>query len=663
MKLNLLFKKSGIVFTIFFIFSGKLLLAQTASDCPYCDLTGQDFSGQNLQNVNFLGAKLDNANFQGTDLTGAYLSNASLQNANFQQATLGNTSKGVSNLCLTNLTGANFSGATIGKTLFYHATVTNANFSNTNLSQARFGTPPVIASQNAVNTVMPQPTVSAKLVTIPMGNSIYVSNNSGVDNSTCGTLNSHCKTITQGITNCTGSVCNVLVEYGQYTTPTTGSVNLKTGTNIFGGFYNGQPTAYQSVITLNTSATDGTHPTIWGNNVGGTIIIANFIINGTQTTGANRASMVMQLNNCANVQLDNVNINAVSGGTGSKGTDAIKGNNGGAGGGGGSSGGTSGVSAHPNNNAGGTGGNQTAGYQTCDGFACDNMVYHYTGTNLDGFAGQAGSSGVSATGSNYASASGKNCAGWIGSSPGQNSQGVVGTYGVCGGTNTASTDLTGYFSNGLWTSRNATTGTSGGYGGGGGGGGGGSAVGYCNCVCSNPDAHYGTAGGGGGSGGEGATGGIGGMQGGASIGILLYVSKCTIGDNVKIVGGAGGIGGAGGAGALGGNGGAGGSGGATNNIGNSGGTGGQGGNGCAGGSAGSSGGGAGGNGGPSYCIVQVTNNQGNASALVGTPTYYNGISGGVGTGGNGASDAHCTGGKGATGVFGSVMSLYQVTSQ
>ncbi|RDB02588.1 pentapeptide repeat-containing protein [Runella aurantiaca] len=651
---------------VLFIFLSQILQAQTPFNCPYCDLSGQDFSGKNLQDANLLGAKLDNVNLQGADLTGAYLSRASLQGANLQQAKMGTSTKGVSNFSLADLTNANFAGASIGATVFFHATLNNTNFSNTDLSQAKFGIVPTLSAQNAVNTIMPQPYVNAKLVAVPAGNSVYVNDGTGVDNSTCGALGSPCKTIYQGINNCTGNPCNVLVEYGQYTTPSGGwSINLKPGVNLFGGYYNGQPTDAQSVITLNSDATNGTHATIWGSNIGGNITIANFIINGLATTSNNGPSMVMQLNNCSNVQLANVNINAAKGGTGTKGADAVKASDGGTGGTGTtSSGGTGGVSAHPSNNAGGRGGNQTAGKATCDGGVNCSVGYDYSGSSMDGSSGQPATTGYIASGSSRAGKSPKVCTGWLQDAPGQNTAGTNGHSGYCGGTNSASSDITGHFSNGLWVGTSANQGTSGGYGGGGGGGGGGSAVAYCNCVCGNPDQHYGTGGGGGGAGGEGAAGGMGGMQGGASIGILLYVSTCVFGDDVKIVGGSGGDGGNGGNGASGGNGGAGGDGGPTNNIGDSGGTGGKGGRGGSGGMGGASGGGAGGNGGPSYCIAQVTDSQGHTSSISGTPQYYQGISGAVGNGGNGGvSSGSCTAGKGANGVAGNVLTVWQTANQ
>ena len=98
-------------------------------------------------------------------------------------------------------------------------------------------------------------------------------------------------------------------------------------------------------------------------------------------------------------------------------------------------------------------------------------------------------------------------------------------------------------------------------------------------------------------------------------------------------------------------------------MGDSGGTGGKGGKGGNGGMGGASGGGSGGNGGPSYCIAQVTDKQGKASVLAGTPQYYIGISGAIGSGGNGGvSSGSCTAGKGANGVAGSAQAVWQTTS-
>lgn len=105
------------------------------------DLTGANFSGFHLNDVNlsgadlrsmqFIDAGLQNADLHGADLTHANLSGASMRGANLSNAVLVQTRLARADLSNANLTGANLSEADLGK-----ANLSSANLSGANLQAA-----------------------------------------------------------------------------------------------------------------------------------------------------------------------------------------------------------------------------------------------------------------------------------------------------------------------------------------------------------------------------------------------------------------------------------------------------------------------------------------------------------------------------------------------
>lgn len=99
------------------------------------NLSGCDFTGLQVANLDFQGRDLRNANFSGTYLEFTSFKGANLAGANFSRATLEKT-----NFSGANLTGANFSGARGSRGIttplfaqFVGATLRNANFSGVDL--------------------------------------------------------------------------------------------------------------------------------------------------------------------------------------------------------------------------------------------------------------------------------------------------------------------------------------------------------------------------------------------------------------------------------------------------------------------------------------------------------------------------------------------------
>lgn len=700
---------AGLLFIVLLLLNGASQ-AQTNNDCPFCHLVGKSFAGQDLTNANFNGANLDSADFTNARLDGANFSNASLIGAKFTNAKAAVSAKGPVNFSLANCTGADYSNTNCKNAIFYYANLSGANFTGADLSTVRMG--PELKVYNGKPTIFKGAKLSCEFIpfvyihnlkdaqlpdclkqamtqaaktphvtiidtktpadpaqpalvtasglgggkrdttktnkikeTVATGDTLYVST-TGTDNSSCGGVGSPCKTITQAVTNCGANACTIAVEYGEYTLST--SVSLK-GINLVGGFYNGQPTTYQSALL----APPGGLPAIIA--TGGAVNISNFILNGSTSTQQNTASIVLLAQGNSTVTLSNTNINSFKGGLGSSPTNAGPGGNGNKGNDGNNgTGGGGGTSACPNN-AGGGGGNSSYFTQADCKYLWKTVQCEQTIRVCwyNGGSGQPGSTGVSAAGSTAAGGVMYFC----GSKerPSTTATGTTGTAGACG-SNAAnpSANTTGTFTNQQWTTVAGNNGTAGGNGGGGGGGGSGGYCAYCGCFCSE-ETYNGTAGGGGGAGGCGAAGGQGASMGGASFGVVLVNATLAADSTVKITNGMGGDGGTGAAGNSGGTGGAGGSAQAGNNVCNN--TGGQGGAGGVGGAGGASGGGAGGNGGPSIGV-----------ALVGTSTFSNkivfyagksGTPGSGGSGGNPVTGATCYGAKGNGGLNATVANSYQ----
>jgi len=98
------------------------------------NLSGWNFSEQNLTWAQFSSATLTNANFAGANLTWAHFNNATLTNVNFTNENLTSARFYKASLTNTDFTGANLTSA-----YFHAATLTNANLTNATINNAYFG--------------------------------------------------------------------------------------------------------------------------------------------------------------------------------------------------------------------------------------------------------------------------------------------------------------------------------------------------------------------------------------------------------------------------------------------------------------------------------------------------------------------------------------------
>jgi uncharacterized protein YjbI with pentapeptide repeats len=92
------------------------------------DVSGQDFSGKNLQTAEFMTAKLDNTNFSGADLTGVVISASILNHTNFHGA---NITQGL-------LDQVRFVNADLSDAVFVEAMMLRSTFKDVNIAGADF---------------------------------------------------------------------------------------------------------------------------------------------------------------------------------------------------------------------------------------------------------------------------------------------------------------------------------------------------------------------------------------------------------------------------------------------------------------------------------------------------------------------------------------------
>jgi uncharacterized protein YjbI with pentapeptide repeats len=639
-----------------------------AFSCPSCNLKGLNLSASDLTNANLTGADITAADLTSVNLGGASLAEANLTGSNLSKAQIGSSSQGHSDFTLANLSGVDFRGAVFGDVDMEYADLSGTDFSGVDLSRVRFGPMMKTGLYNGKKTSFRGAIVSAALEldastadltgirrvkmvpatshtpksrggappTEVCGKSdlsvltsvVYVSA-AGTDGAGCGTTHVNaCKTIRQGLQNCSASGCGVLVDFGQY--PQTATLSLKPGVNLYGGCVPASsPGSYLSLIT----APAGGAPAVGAQNVGAATLMENFKVSGSAAVGTTgSASIAMSIASSSALKVNNCEFYASTGGAGAQGP--TPGQAAAGGGGSGTTGG--GTNACPSTTGGNGSVQETVSLDWWSGTCSPSC----SANNCWGYAGYPGTTGGWTSGGKWGSG---NCAGAAcpASSPGKGNAGATGTTASCGGQGTWSTNITGSFSGGKWS---GSVGGAGGGGGNGAGGGGGGAGGYQCGYCFGYIEAAGNTGGGGGAGGCGAVSGPGGQQGGASFAIVSAASALSI-TNSRIVGNQGGPGGVGGGGAHGGTGGAGAAG-ASGGKGADGGPGGQGGGGGGGGAA------AGGNGGPSFLMALV-----GSSTVTDTGTVYylgsSGVPGGGGTGGI-SPNTTCTGGTGSTGVLGAV---------
>ena len=108
-------------------------------DCN--NLTGWDFSGQNLTSGTFILATLTNANLMGANLSSAWLLSATLTSASLTGANLTNAQLSSATLTSASLTGANLTNAQLSS-----ATLNNANLTGATLSRAELGSATLISA-------------------------------------------------------------------------------------------------------------------------------------------------------------------------------------------------------------------------------------------------------------------------------------------------------------------------------------------------------------------------------------------------------------------------------------------------------------------------------------------------------------------------------------
>lgn len=452
---------------------------------------------------------------------------------------------------------------------------------------------------------------------------IHVST-TGIDNSSCGTEDSACKTINYGIAQAKAQgLSNLRIANGTYQE----IIFVEEGINLWGGFDSNWQLTDQSVIEGQLWTSTSQYIAVYANLIDSTTILSDLRIIGPDATGNGRSTYGVYARESDGLILQRCRVIAGKATAGINGTHAAnatqtaangaKGENGaqfssncdtyrpkgGAGG--------NGPGTYGDGGAGGNGGQMDAG---CNGLGFCNPCNATAGLNGVNAITYSTSYGRAGNGGNPCSVTNN----------GMNGRTIHGTRGN-GASNSAQL-VGGYFVPTL--AQNGTIGQDGTGGGGGGGAGG----------CDTGTDGRGAGGGGGGSGGfKAPSAGAGGRSGGNSTAIFAFQSnlrltECQID---KGTAGKGGNGGNGGAGTPGGSGGAGGN--ATNNTY----AGGHGGN---GGDGGHSGGGGGGAGGSAYGIYAI-----NATIDHSGLTFTGGLAGTAGQGGN-ASLSNLKGTNGTNGV-------------
>lgn len=464
----------------------------------------------------------------------------------------------------------------------------------------------------------------------------------GADGNSCGlTTGNACKTIQQGINNCAGAGCGVLVRHSLY--PTTATITLRDSVSLYGSCLFDGEADHKYRTTIQASPAPGT-PAISASGINTPTTVSGLVVIGKDETANGTASIAMTVSDSKGLTLSHSVLAAGKGGDGAAGQDAAVSGSGGSGGGPGTVYGGPGCSGVGNGGYGSTN-NVSVDWSSCL-FDCN---CSRASNNSDASPGaDSGDLKGGPAGANIGGA-GCMCHGRSNDTSGDGDGGQNGAAGACSGSSApASPAIFGALVQAAWQPVQAPGGSTGAVGAGGGGG---QAGGYAATINSSTAIH-GEPGGGGGGGGCGGNPGAGGQQGGASIGLLLDDSTDPRDPvTTTIVVGQGGVGGRGGSGGAGGTGGSGASGGGGHYYGvcidnvqqpGSGGKGGDGGQGGAGG------GGAGGNGGPSIGIALTDN-----SPMPGSSDgIYLGKPGTGGPAGSGGADPNCTGARGADGVGG-----------
>ncbi len=494
----------------------------------------------------------------------------------------------------------------------------------------------------------------------------------GMDDSGCGTTTAGaCRTLQQGIDNCSAPGCAVFVRHGLY--PTGATIKLRDGVSVYGGCrFDGEPERqYRTVVDAKPAA--GT-PAVSADGVNSPTAFDSIVVMGKDETAGGTASIAMAVSNSKGLTLTRSVLVAGQGGDGGpvSPATAAAAHNGGAGnpssftpGGQGPGGPSCDVGG-----AAGRGGDGSARRQNKVS-SCISISFSCDCNESGGLKGSDGGATGSILGGAGGGSGTQGNACWEGvirqGTGGPGATGSPGSPGAC-------SPQSGVASADAWASVNGTSwlpgaGGAGGSGDVGSGGGGGGPGGMCTLRTADSGdwfPYWGQPGGGGGAGGCAGPGGPGGQQGGPSIGLVLVSSSIALdAGSMAIVGGQGGSGGQGGTGGIGGAGGTGGAGGnsgfnctqydANINIG----WGGPGGPGSSGGQGGAGSGGAGGNGGPSIGIARVGDSP--APDASGVYPGFAAVGAGGGTGGRGGAN-DCSGATGVHGVPGGIAVVFDAAN-
>jgi hypothetical protein len=474
----------------------------------------------------------------------------------------------------------------------------------------------------------------------------------GSDSPGCGTTTAGaCQTVQQGLNNCSGTGCGVLVRYGLY--PLSATIQLRDGVSVYGGceFTSGPGTPYRTVV----QAPPGGVPALSADGINTATLLSGFMVLGSDASTPGQASIAMTVSNSTGLTISHTVLAGGKGADGKSGQSSTVLSGLGGNGQNAPDGGLGGANCPSNRTStagdGGDGGTINLAWADHGPFGSDCEGDYGGGPGQD--SGNVAGGAFGGTGS-----LGLWCPERPMDAPGDGGVGGNGGPGECGRLAQASPLLAGSFDKTSWMPSYGDDGEAGKVGSGGGGGG---AGGTCCSESVGPcDGLQGLPGGGGGGGGCGGGGGGGGQQGGASIPLVLFDSSVAgIPDQNSFIPGPGGHGGDAGSAAGGWPGGWPGSGSSTGQTlfwahwcggqGNSGGYGGPGGSGS---------GGAGGNGGPSIGIALV----GGSPVPPNENGIYAGQPGQHGHGGKGGqpyilpfSPGACTGPDGEDGSDGATM--------